>query len=158
MKEFKHNIVIEFDYNGKRIRQRIEAKDIKQHRVGRIWTNWTCDFTQDGIKFTVYGSIDEDGDFRTSGSIDTKGHCSAFYVMAGRHSIDDIDIVAVDENICSRCVYITVRLDYDCDESLNEMETAQEVVSEANYIFRSPHGSELVITGSEICGINEESL
>ena len=157
MKEFNHNIVIEFDYKGRRIRQKINAKDIKQRREGRVWTNWTYSFTRDGIKFTVFGSIDEDGDFRTSGPVDAKGHCAVFFVMTGVETIDDVNIVAVDEGISRRSVYITVRLDYDCDENMDESESAEEVVSQVDYTFSSPIGCPAVITGTEICGINELS-
>ncbi len=155
MKEFNHNIVIEFDYQGRRIRQKIDAKDIKQHRKGRFWTNWTYSFTRDGVKFTVFGSIDKDGDFRTSGPVDAKGHCSVFFVMTEMDTIDDIDIVAVDAHISRRSVYVTVRLDYECDDGMDGNESAQEVVSQADYEFRSPFCSPVIITGSEICEINQ---
>ncbi|MBR2093835.1 MAG: hypothetical protein IJ904_07370, partial [Candidatus Methanomethylophilaceae archaeon] len=84
MKEFKHNLVIEFTHNGERIRHRIDVKNITCRRKKRVWYSWDYSFMHKGVKYTVYGSIDSDGDIRTDGAIDEYGHMARFYVTAGR--------------------------------------------------------------------------
>ena len=159
MKEFNHNFVIEFSHNGERIRHRVEVKNVTCHRKRGVWLNWDYRFVHNGVKYTVNGSIDSDGDIRTDGAIDKYGHMARFYVTAGRGEvIDDIDIVATDEDVLQGSVFITVRLDFEYTRQYSEKEAAEEILEDVNYDFRSPGwpGARLPrVISTEICGINE---
>ena len=155
MKEFKHNLVIEFTHNGERIRHRIDVKNITCRRKRRIWYSWDHSFMHKGVKYTVYGSIDSDGDPRTDGPINDYGIMAFFYVQTGHEHIDDVDVVATDEGIERGSVYITVRLDFEYDAKESKEAAAQELVSEVDYEFQSDDRSLPCVVATEICGIND---
>lgn len=157
MKEFSDNIIIGFDFKGRRIRQRIDAARVVVNADTRVWA---FQFKRDQDQFIAFGSIDEDGDFRTSGPIDKKGTCSVFYVevlsLTDDNIIDEIDVETVDVRMIPETAYITVRVDFEYEEDADLQEVRQEI---ANAIARGlplPDGSAVRNVSTDVCGINEE--
>ena len=58
--------------------------------------------------------------------------------------------------MASKAVYITVRLDLEHPEadSISDDEV-QELIDEMDYTFTAPEGSDMTITDTEICGVND---
>ncbi len=157
MKEFTQNIVIGFDYKGRRIRQRIDAELIRKNKANHTWA---FHFRSGPDGFTVFGDLDTDGNPRTSGTIDENGRCCRFFVQpvspTDNDFIDDIDIEATDIPMHSATAYITVRLDFEYEEGQDLPELKQEFVSQLNYAFDAPADLKVRLTGTEICDIDDK--
>ena len=74
--EFVKYISISFFYNGKRYSHRIEKSDIQ---IDEPVDTWFYYFDEDGLRFEVWGGLDEDGEPVTGGT-DKYGHCTPFAV------------------------------------------------------------------------------
>lgn len=58
--------------------------------------------------------------------------------------------------MASKTVYITVRLDLEHPEADNiSDDEMREFIDEMGYSFTAPEGNNMVITDTEICGLNE---
>ena len=106
MKECKNWFRIAFELEGKRIEQQVDLNS-KMFTKGTPYEHWHFYFWVKDMLIDLFGSVDEDGDVRTSGALND-GKCSAFGIdvyddpehnMNRRTlltSIDDIDWLESD--------------------------------------------------------------
>ena len=66
--EFASYIVIGFNYNGKRYKHKVEKSEIDKETYEYTWTYY---FDEDGLRFEVWGGLDENGEPAT-GSVDKR--------------------------------------------------------------------------------------
>ena len=149
MKEFENNIIISFEYQGKTIRQRVDADKIKPSGG-----SWYFRFWRDGILFVLKGSTDKDGNYRTSGEVDRNGRLSQFYIDTYYDGIriDDIDIVATDVPMNRGAMYASFRIDYAFEDGSDEGQIRRDILNESS--FGATVGSHLPFTieDFQICG------
>lgn len=92
MKECKRWFRIAFELDGQRIEQQVDLNS--QHfKKGKPGERWHFYFWVKDLLIDLFGSVDQDGDVRTSGDIGD-GQCSAFGIdVYGdlEHSIDQLN-------------------------------------------------------------------
>ena len=100
--EFASYIVIGFNYNGKRYKHKVEKSEIDKETYEYTWTYY---FDEDGLRFEVWGGLDEDGEPTTDGE-DKYGHCTPFAVNV--YEIDEdgegTQLEQIDEIDVEECV------------------------------------------------------
>ena len=106
MKECKTWFRIAFELDGKRIEQQVDLNS-KMFSMGSPGGFWHFYFWVRDMFIDLFGSVDQDGDVRTSGNLND-GECSAFGIdvyddpehnmnrRALLGSIDDIDFLESD--------------------------------------------------------------
>lgn len=155
MKEFNKNFVIEFRHEGKTLRERIDLDAVKRYPEVNYWT---YEFWKEKTRFRVMGSLDADGDVRTSGTIDREGHAAAFWMqtstpMQENVTIENVDIVETDVPAkLSGTMYVSVRIDFEYDDGQDEGQVRQDIMSDSDYGFKAPEGVPFAITDTTICG------
>ena len=108
MKECKNWFRIAFELEGKRIEQQVDINS-KMFTMGKPLGHWFFSFWVKDLLIDVFGSVDSDGNVRTSGDIGD-GQCSAFGIdvyddpehtmnrnrNSCLYNIDDIDFLESD--------------------------------------------------------------
>lgn len=93
--EFANYIVIGFNYNGKRYNHKVEKSEIDKETYEDTWTYY---FDEDGLRFEVWGGLDEDGEPATGGDECIPFAVNIYEIVDGEGTqLEQIDEVDVEE-------------------------------------------------------------
>ena len=89
--EFEKFITISFTYNGKRYSHKVEKESIDTTTFEDTWTYY---FDEDGLRFEVWGSLDENNEPTTADAFAV----NVYEIVDGEgNQLEQIDDVDVDE-------------------------------------------------------------